>query len=147
MFSITANTMYSIDENGKRSLEISYCDSDGVAVGAYSEGDNFEDVILDAVDQIDEAIAEYDDDQADIEEASNIESQTAELQDQIAELQAQIAELQARNDELKQRHAQKINSKASLDEDLDKILNKYRKETTEIKNKISDFPFTPKWWV
>lgn len=147
MFSITANTMYSIDENGKHSLEISYCDSDGIDVGAYSEGDNFEKVILDAVDQIDEAIAEHSDDQADIEEAATIENQIAELQAQIAELQARNDELQARNNELKQRHAQKINSKASLDEDLDKILNKYRKETNEIKNKISDFSFAPKWWV
>lgn len=147
MFSITANTMYSIDENGKHSLEISYCDSDGIDVGAYSEGDSFEKVILDAVDQIDEAIAEHSDDQADIEEAATIKDQIAELQAQIAELQAQSAELQARSDELEQRHAQKINSKASLDEDLDKILNKYRKETSEIKNKISDFPFAPKWWV
>lgn len=143
MFSISANTMYSIDENGKHSLEISYQDSDGVDVGAYAEGDKFEKVILDAIDQIDEAIAEYGDDQADVEEA-------ADIQKQIAELQAQISELQARNNELEKRHAEKINHKPVLDDNLKNFLNNFHKkdiDPTAGLNKISDFPFSAKWWV
>ena len=133
--------MYSIDENGKHSLEISYQDSDGVDVGAYAEGDKFEKVIFDAIDQIDEAIAEYDDDQADVEEAANI-------QKQIAELQAQINELQTRNTELEKRHAEKINHKPVLDDDLKNFLNSFRKNNLVAgANKVSDFPFAPKWWA
>ena len=134
MFSITANTMYSIDENGKHSLEVSYRDSDGIDVGAYSEGDKFEDVIFDAVDQIDEAIAEFNDDQADVEEAASI-------QDQIAELQAQIAELQARNDELEKRHADKVHHKPMIDDDVKDFLKNLRKKDIDL-NKVSDFPFS-----
>lgn len=141
MFSISANTMYSIDENGKHSLEISYQDSDGVDVGAYAEGDKFEKVIFDAIDQIDEAIAEYGDDQADVEEA-------ADIQKQIAELQAKINELQTRNNELKKRHAEKINHKPVLDDDLKNFLNNFRKnDLVAGANKVSDFPFAPKWWA
>ena len=136
MYSITANTMYTIDENGKHSLEISYNDSEGVDVGAYAEGDSFEEVIFDAVDQIDEAIAEFDDDQADMDEAAN-------LQAQIADLQAQIAELQARNDELKKRHDDKLSHKPSMTP----FINNFQKKDNEIVNKINDFPFTSKWWV
>ena len=143
MFSISANTMYSIDENGKHSLEISYRDSDGVDVGAYSEGDKFEDVIFDAVDQIDEAIAEFGDDQADMDEA-------ADIQEQIAQLQAQIAELQARNNELEQRHAKKVDRKPVVNDDLKDFLNNIRKKDIDPVaglNKVSDFPFSAKWWV
>lgn len=131
MFSVTANTTYAI-EDGQHSLEISYIDSDGVNVGAYATGNSFEEVITDAVDQLDEAIAEYDDDQADVEEA-------ADLQAQIADLQAQIAQLQARNDELEKRHAEKLNHKNTLDDDIKKILNNFRKE--------SNISFNPKWFV
>lgn len=143
MFSISANTMYSVDENG-HSLEVSYRDSDGVDVGAYAEGDKFEDVIFDVIDQLDEAIAEFDDDKADIEEAEN-------LQKQIADLQTQIAELQARNDELEQRHAKKIERKPAFDNNLKDFLNGLRtNDLNDIaagKNKITDFYFSPKWWT
>jgi TolA-binding protein len=133
--------MYSIDENGKHSLEISYQDSDGVDVGAYAEGDKFEKVIFDAIDQIDEAIAEYGDDQADVEEA-------ADIQKQIAELQAKINELQTRNNELEKRHAEKINHKPVLDDDLKNFLNNFCKnDLVAGANKVSDFPFAPKWWA
>jgi len=108
MYSISANTMYSIDENGKHSLEISYQDSDGTNVGAYAEGDKFENVLLDAIDQLDEAIAESDDDQADVEESEQLQSQIEELQSQIASLQAQLNEHQTRNEELQKRHAEKL---------------------------------------
>lgn len=143
MFSISANTMYSIDENGKHSLEVSYQDSDGVDVGAYAEGDKFENVIFDVVDQIDEAIAEFDDDQADVEEAENI-------QDQITKLQTQLAELQARSNELEKRHADKVNHKPIFNDDLKDFINNIRKkdiDPTAGLNKISDFPFSAKWWV
>ena len=73
MFSINANVMYSIDEKGQHSLEISYSDSDGADVGVYSKGDSFEKVVLDAADQMDEAMAAYDDDKADVEEAATID--------------------------------------------------------------------------
>lgn len=143
MFSIQANTMYSFNENGEHSLEISYCDSDGINVCAYAHGDKFEDVIFDAIDQIDEAIAEYGDDQADVEEA-------ADIQKQIAELQAKINELQTRNNELEKRHAEKINHKPVIDDDLKNFLNNFRKNDLVAgagANKISDFPFGPKWWA
>lgn len=142
MFSISANTMYSIDENGKHSLEVSYQDSDGVNVGAYAEGDKFENVIFDVVDQIDEAVAEFDDDQADMDEA-------ADLQEQISQLQAQLAELQARSNELEKRHADKVNHKPIFNDDLKDLINNIRKDIDSAAepNKISDFPFSAKWWV
>lgn len=143
MYSITANTMYSINENGEHSMEVSYADSDGVNVGAYATGKTFEEVLLDAVDQIDEAIAEYGDDQADVEEAE-------ELQKQIAELQAQIADLQARNNELEKRHTEKLNRKPILDDDLKSFINSFRKINEDVtagkSKKISDFSFGTKWW-
>lgn len=142
MFSINANTMYSFDENGEHSIEISYADSDGVNVGAYASGDTLESVLSDVFDQIDEAIAEYNDDQADVEEAET-------LKKQIADLQAQITELQARNNELEKRHAEKLNRKPALDEDLKTFINNFRKsnDIDAGKNKVSDFPFGPKWWA
>ena len=141
MFSITANTMYTIDENGDHSLEISYNDSEGVNVGAYATGNTLEEVLIDAIDQIDEAIAEYDDDQADVEESEK-------LQTQIAELQAQIDELQARNEELEKRHAEKLYHKPILDDNLKSFLNNFRKDdVVSGKNNVSDFPFGPKWWA
>ena len=143
MFSINANTMYSIDENGKHSLEVSYSDSDGIDVGAYAEGNKFEDVILDAINQLDEAIAEYDDDQADVDETKSNE-------DRIAQLEQQIAELKARNEELEQRHAQKMNHKPLINDDLKNFISNFHKNERDLtagKNKISDFPFPPGWWV
>lgn len=170
MISINTNAMYSIDADGKHSLEVSYSDSDGVNVGAYSEGDNFVDVISDAVDQLDEAVAEYGDDQADIEESSALQNQITELQAQIDDLQAQLAESKARSEELEQRHAKKLDrtkykkyindfldnsdivkiKEKTIDSDLQKILDNLRKGSNDPiagKNKISDFPFGPKWWA
>ena len=148
MFSINANTMYSFDENGEHSIEISYADSDGVNVGAYAAGDTLEEVLSDVFDQIDEAIAEYNDDQADVEESETLKKQIAELQAQIAESQAQIADLQARNDELEKRHTEKLSHKPALDDDLKTFINNFRKNNVDVtvgKNKVSDFPFSP-WW-
>ena len=151
MFSIKANTMYSLDEKGQHSLEISYTDSDGVNVGAYSEGDKFEDVIFDVIDQLDEGIAEFNDDKADVAEIDDNEEYIRQLQQQIAELQAQIADLQARNNELEKRHAEKLNRKSTLDDDLKTFVDNFRKsngiDTVAGKSKISDFPFTLKRWV
>ena len=45
VYSVSANTMYSIDEDGKHSLEVTYKDSDGFNAGAYAEGDTFEEVL------------------------------------------------------------------------------------------------------
>lgn len=140
MFSINANVMYSIDEKGQHSLEISYSDSDGADVGVYSKGDSFEKVVFDAADQMDEAMAAYDDDKADVEEAASIDKE-------IAKLQAQITELQGRSNELKKRHAEKINKKVASDEDLKKILDALKETDLNSKKKIT-IPFTDyKWWV
>ena len=119
MFSISANTVYALD-NGEHSLEVEYVDSDGVNVGVYAHGDTFEDVLVDAINQIDEAIAEYGDDQADMEESANIEAQ-------IAELQAKIDQLKVENEILKARHAEKVAPKNTIDPkniDITKIINK-----------------------
>ena len=162
MFSIKANTMYSLDEKGQHSLEVSYSDSDGVNVGAYSEGDKFEDVIFDVIDQLDEGIAEFNDDKADLTEFDDNE-------EHIRQLQQQIAELQARNTELKERHANRISDKkdamnelvqslksmtkdlsqdcADSASDLYKIFQKDGDDIVAGKNKVSDFPFAPKWWA
>ena len=134
MFSISANTVYAI-EDGKHSIEVSYCDSDGINVGAYAEGDNFEKVIFDVVDQIDEAIAEFSDDQADMEESARLEAQ-------IADLQAQINDLIAENEALKARHEEKIA----------KATNKINKDDFDfdfLKNILKDDNITKpvKWWV
>lgn len=162
MFSIKANTMYSLDEKGQHSLEISYTDSDGISVGAYSEGDKFENVVFDVIDQLDEGIAEFNDDKADLAEFDDNE-------ERIRQLQQQIAELQARNTELEERHAKKISDKkdtmnelvqslksmtkdfsqdcADGASDLYKIFQKGSDDIVAGKNKVSDFPFAPKWWA
>ena len=67
VYSVNASSMFSIDENGKHSLEVAYKDSDGTNVGAYSEGDTFDGVLKDVLDQIDAAIADADDARADQE--------------------------------------------------------------------------------
>lgn len=151
MFSINANTMYSFDEKGNHSLEISYNDSNGTNVGAYAEGDAFDKVLLDVIDQLDEAIAEFDDDKADKEEMEA-------LQAQIADVQAQLDALEARNKELQDRQAKKrvidgIKEAAPATHEIDKniqdmVSNFYKKlNPNEEKNKVTDFPFAPGWWV
>lgn len=93
VYSVNASSMFSIDENGKHSLEVAYKDSDGTNVGAYSEGDTFDGVLKDVLDQIDAAIADADDVRAGQEEA-------AKLQAQIDDLNRQLEELKTRNQEL-----------------------------------------------
>lgn len=90
VYSISASSMFSIDENGKHSLEVAYKDSDGIDAGAYSEGNSFDEVLGDVLDQIDAAIADADDARADQEEV-------AQLQAQIDDLTRQLEELKARN--------------------------------------------------
>ena len=97
VYSVNASSMFSIDENGKHSLEVAYKDSDGTNIGAYSEGDTFDDVLKNVLDQIDAGIADADDARADQEEA-------AKLQTQIDDLTRQLAELKARNQELEQKN-------------------------------------------
>ena len=140
MFSINANTMYSFDEKGNHSN-----------VGAYAEGDAFDKVLLDVIDQLDEAIAEFDDDQADKEEMEA-------LQTQIADVQAQLDALEARNKELQDRQAKKrvvddiketVPATHEIDKNIqDMVSNFYKKlNPNEEKNKVTDFPFAPGWWV
>lgn len=151
MFSINANTMYSLDEKGQHSLEISYNDSNGTNIGAYAEGDTFDKVLLDVIDQVDEAIAESDEDKADKEEMEA-------LQTQIADVQAQLEALEARNKELQDRQAQKrvidgiketVPATHEIDKNIQNIVGNFYKKLNpkEEKNKVTDFPFTPGWWV
>lgn len=116
VYSVSASSMFSIDENGKHSLEVAYRDSDGVDAGAYSEGDSLDEVLGDVLDQIDEAIAKADDARADEEEA-------AQLQAQIDDLTRQLAELKARNTEL-----EKNNSKFKKYQDFENAINKLYKD-------------------
>lgn len=109
MFSVSANTVYAF-EDGKHSLEVSYEDSDGVNVGAYAEGEAFENVIEDAIDQIEAGIAEFEDDKADIEESQMLEQQIADLQNKIEQLNLENEQLKARYTELKTRQADKRNN-------------------------------------
>ena len=134
MFSIHANTTYAI-EDGKHSIEISYNDSDGTNVGAYAEGDTFEGVIADAIDQLDEAIAEFDDDRADVEESAKLEAQ-------IAELQAKIDQLSAENEKLKARHEEKMVSNDPTPKftyTLNDLLKKIDKKDAEWENLFSQW--------
>ena len=100
-YSVSASSMFSIDENGKHSLEVAYKDSDGIDAGAYSEGDSFDEVLGDVLDQIDAAIAEADDARADQEEAKKLQAQIDDLNRQLAELKARNAELEQKNTKYK----------------------------------------------
>lgn len=113
VYSVSASSMFSIDENGKHSLEVNYQDSDGINAGAYSEGDTFDEVLGDVLDQIDAAIADADDAQADAEEA-------ARLQAQIDDLTQQLNELKSRNQELEQKN-NKYKKYQSLEDAVNKI--------------------------
>ena len=128
MFSIKANTMYSLDEKGQHSLEVSYTDSDGVSVGAYSEGDKFENVIFDVIDQLDEGIAEFNEDKADVAEIDDNE-------EYIRQLQQQIAELQARNAELKERHAKKFSNKKDA---MNELVQSLKSMTEDLSQDCAD---------
>lgn len=116
VYSVSASSMFSIDENGKHSLEVAYRDSDGVDAGAYSEGDSLDEVLGDVLDQIDEAIAKADDARADQEEA-------AKLQAQIDDLTRQLTELKSRNTEL-----EKNNVKFKKYQDFENAINKIYKD-------------------
>jgi predicted RNase H-like nuclease (RuvC/YqgF family) len=116
VYSVSASSMFSIDENGKHSLEVAYKDSDGVDTGAYSEGDSFDEVLGDVLDQLDAAIANAGDAHADQEEA-------AKLQSQIDDLTHQLEELKARNQELEQKNTQYKKYK-----DFEEALNKITKD-------------------
>lgn len=113
VYSVSASSMFSIDENGKHSLEVNYQDSDGINAGAYSEGDTFDEVLGDVLDQIDAAIADAGDAQADAEEA-------ARLQAQIDDLTQQLNELKSRNQELEQKN-NKYKKYQSLEDAVNKI--------------------------
>lgn len=115
VYSMSASSMFSIDENGKHSLEVAYKDSDGIDTGAYSEGDSLDEVLSDVLDQIDAAIADADDARADQEEA-------AKLQAQIDDLNHQLMELKARNAELEQKHA-KYKKYKNFEDAISKVSN------------------------
>lgn len=113
MFSISANAIYSFEDD-KHSIEVSYADSDGTNVGAYAEGDAFDKVLLDVIDQLDEATAEHDDDQADVEESAALEEKIADLQAQVNSLTQEINSLTKENESLKARHNEKIRKEKEI---------------------------------
>lgn len=100
-YSISASSMFSIDDDGKHSLEVTYKDSDGFSTGAYAEGDNFDAVLADVLDQIDEAKADRDDARANEEEATQLQVQIDDLTRQLEELKARNAELEKKNNKYK----------------------------------------------
>lgn len=100
-YSVSTKSMLSIDENGTHSLEVSYSDSNGANVGAYSEGDNFDSVLSDVLDQIDEALADQDDARADLEEINQLKAQIDELTGRLNELEARNTELEGKNSKYK----------------------------------------------
>ena len=101
VYSVSASSMFSIDENGKHSLEVNYQDSDGINAGAYSEGDTFDEVLGDVLDQIDAAIADAGDAQADAEEAARLQAQIDDLTQQLNELKSRNQELEQKNNKYK----------------------------------------------
>lgn len=116
VYSVSASSMFSIDDNGKHSLEVAYKDSDGVDVGAYSEGDNLDEVLGNVLDQIDAAIADAGDARADAEEAAQLQAQINDLTQQLEELKLRNAQLEKKNDRYKKYH------------DFEETLNKICKE-------------------
>lgn len=100
-YSVSTKSMLSIDENGTHSLEVSYNDSDGTNVGAYSEGNSFDSVLSDVLDQIDEALADQDDARADLEEINRLKAQIDELTGRLNELKARNTDLEKKNDKYK----------------------------------------------
>ncbi len=87
VYSVSASSMFSIDEDGKHSLEVTYKDSDGFNTGAYAEGDNFDAVLADVLNQIDAAKADRDDARANEEEAKQLQTQIDDLTRQLADAQ------------------------------------------------------------
>lgn len=118
-YSVSTKSMLSIDKNGTHSLEVSYNDSNGANVGAYSEGDNFDSVLSDVLDQIDEALADQDDARADLEEINRLKAQIDELTGRLNELEARNTDLERKNDKYK-----KYQNLQSLEE---AALNKFSK--------------------
>lgn len=129
VYSVNASSMFSIDENGKHSLEVAYKDSDGTNVGAYSEGDTFDGVLKDVLDQIDAAVADADDARADQEEA-------AKLQAQIDDLNRQLEELKTRNQEL-----ELLTSKYKKYQNFEEALGKITKDLES-----DDFNLWNRWF-
>lgn len=132
MYSIETNATYSIEEDGKRSLEVTYADSDGISVGAYSEGDSFTDVALDILDQIEAAIDTQEEDDLDTLEA-NIE----DMNRTIKHLQDGFADLCDERDKLNQRitqiHDDLADALTNRDELVDLYSSKVKKKEETVK--------------
>ena len=132
MYSIETNATYTIEEDGKRSLEVTYIDSDGISVGAYSEGDNFTDVALDILDQIEAAI--------DTEEEDNLDTLEESIEDMnrtIKHLQDGFADLCEERDKLNKRitqiHDDLADALTNRDELVDLYSSKVKKKEETIK--------------
>jgi predicted RNase H-like nuclease (RuvC/YqgF family) len=115
--------MFSIDEDGKHSLEVTYKDSDGFNTGAYAEGDTFDEVLANVLDQIDEAKADKDDARANEEEAKQLQTQIDDLTRQLEELKARNAELEQKNAKYKkyQNFADGISKVSNFEDAVSKI--------------------------
>jgi len=104
------------NNDGVMSIEFNYHDSDGADVGAYAEGNSFDQVLNDVLDQFDEALADQDDARADLEEAEK-------LQAQIDDLTTQLNELKSRNVEL-----EKETEKYKKYQDFENAINNFSKQ-------------------
>jgi septal ring factor EnvC (AmiA/AmiB activator) len=125
MYSIQTNAMYSIDENGKHSIEIAYKDSDGIDASAYSEGNDVMSVISDIADKLDKQIADFDDKKADAEEQKMLESQISDLEAKINDLKAQLDDTVSKKNALKKKPAAHENVNKISSDDLNKMFNKH----------------------
>ena len=120
MYSIETNATYAIEEDGKRSLEVTYADSDGISVGAYSEGENFADVVLDILDQIEAAI-----DTEEEEDLDALEENIEDMNRTIKHLQDGFADLCEERDKLNKRITQIHDDLAAALTNRDELVDLY----------------------
>ena len=114
MYSIHANVMYALDDEGKHSIEINYVDSDGADLAAYAEGNTIEAVVDNLVDQLEEEVQE--------------QQYAKEKAKQINEIDTQIAELEAQLEDLKNNRKKLDLPQEKTQEDFDTVYKKFCKD-------------------
>lgn len=114
MYSIHANVMYALDDEGKHSIEINYIDSDGMDLAAYAEGNTIEAVVDNLVDQLEEEVQE--------------QQYAKEKAKQINEIDAQIADLEAQLENLKNNRKKLNLPQEKTQEDFDTVYKKFCKD-------------------
>lgn len=114
MYSIHANVMYALDDEGKHSIEINYVDSDGVDLAAYAEGNTIEAVVDNLVDQLEEEAQE--------------QQYAKEKAKQINKIDAQIAELEAQLEDLKNNRKKLDLPQEKTQGDFDTLYKKFYKD-------------------